>query len=517
VTLVAQTLNDLYFSVSVSKVYLSPVIAAGGVALGVIATTAAALPPAIEATRAAPDSAMRRSDLEAAVHRRLRAWARLGLALVILSVIIMAIPSKSVFIGFVCLWSLVFGCAMLTPAATATLIAVLQRVPFLFREPPQKLALRSVSATLSRTSIATMALMIATATGIGIGVMIASFRGSVVDWLDTLLRADIYVADTSASDPFSAAAIDRKLLDRLRDLPGVEALSTVRRLDVGSGTERVELAVYELPRQARPGFQFKNGNSGDIWDRWDRDDVVIVSEPFAYRRDLAPGDQLELHGQEGPKAFEIVGIYYDYSSEHGVVAISRSTFERHWNDGRYNGIGVYAASFVDDDGLMAEIRRALPEYATFTVRSIAALKADSLVVFDRTFAITGVLRLLAVIVAFIGVLGALLALQLERTREFGVLRALGFSDAEIRRLVLTHTGLIGFVAGLIAIPVGIVMAAVLIFVINLRSFGWTMAVDVPLFVLVQAWSLAVISALLAGVIPAIKATRIPPAVALRYE
>ena len=151
------------------------------------------------------------------------------------------------------------------------------------------------------------------------------------------------------------------------------------------------------------------------------------------------------------------------------------------------------------------------------IRSNASLREASLEVFDRTFGVTSVLRLLAGAVAFVGVLSALLALQLERARELGVLRAIGLTPRQVRRLVLSETGLMGAIAGLIALPLGAGLAWILIEHINTRAFGWSLWLQLPASLLVQALGLAVLAALLAGLVPAWRMARISPARALRSE
>jgi putative ABC transport system permease protein len=138
-------------------------------------------------------------------------------------------------------------------------------------------------------------------------------------------------------------------------------------------------------------------------------------------------------------------------------------------------------------------------------------------IFERTFTITEVLRWLAGLVAFFGILSALLALELERTREFGVLRAIGFAPWQLRRLMLMQTGLLGLVAGLIAIPLGVTLAALLVFVINERAFGWSMAFVIPPRILAGGVMLALAAALAAGIAPAVRMPRVPLAAALREE
>jgi len=146
-----------------------------------------------------------------------------------------------------------------------------------------------------------------------------------------------------------------------------------------------------------------------------------------------------------------------------------------------------------------------------------SIREQSLAVFDRTFVVTRVLRILAIAVAFVGVLSALMALQLERSREHAVLRSIGLTRGQLLGLILLQTSILGLSAGLLSIPMGWVMGGLLIRVINLRSFGWTMDMVVPGSALLLGLGLAWIAALLAGLYPAIKAMRAEPVMALREE
>jgi putative ABC transport system permease protein len=123
-------------------------------------------------------------------------------------------------------------------------------------------------------------------------------------------------------------------------------------------------------------------------------------------------------------------------------------------------------------------------------------------IFDRTFAITGALQVLATLVAFIGVLSAMLSLQLEKQRQLGILRAVGLSIRQLWTLVLLETGLMGSVAGLLAMPTGYILLLILVYIINRRSFGWTLQMQLSPGPFVEALGVAVLAALLAGIYPA---------------
>lgn len=191
-----------------------------------------------------------------------------------------------------------------------------------------------------------------------------------------------------------------------------------------------------------------------------------------------------------------------------------SQFRSVWNDNGLDGIGIEVRNSNDIEAVAGDLSQRLPAGAARLTTS-AGIKRISLEVFDRTFLITEVLRILAGGIAFLGMLSALMALQLARRREFGILRSLGFAPKHLRQMIITETGIIGLCAGLIALPVGVALSALLVFVINVRSFGWTMEFNILPQALLPGLLLAVTAAVLAGIAPALRSYRYPVADALR--
>jgi putative ABC transport system permease protein len=247
------------------------------------------------------------------------------------------------------------------------------------------------------------------------------------------------------------------------------------------------------------------------------DEGVIVSEPFAFRRELDVGDPVRLETPAGVREPPILGVFYDYGSDQGAMIVSRGLYDRYFDDPGVTSLALFLQPGADSEAVVADLLALVPEGRTVVVRTNDALRAASLEVFDRTFEVTAVLRLLAFIVAFVGVLSALMALELERSRELGVMRAWGLTPGEVWRLVITQTGLMGLVSGILAVPMGIALSIVMIFVINKRSFGWTLDMQIGPEVLAQALGLALVGALVAGLYPAWRMSRTSPALALRGE
>jgi len=243
---------------------------------------------------------------------------------------------------------------------------------------------------------------------------------------------------------------------------------------------------------------------------------VLISESYAYRHRLGVGDGVRLRTARGDHVFPVVGVYYDYGSEQGTVTLSRAAYDAWWDDGAVTGVGLYLAPGVDAS-VMAERLRQGAGAAPLLIRSNRDIRASAMQVFERTFAVTAVLRLLVIVVAVIAVVGALAALILERAREWAVLRALGMLPRQLAGLVLTETLLMGLAAGLFALPLGLGVAYVLTAVIQPRAFGWTMGYSVAPALLAQALLLTLAAAALAAVYPAWRVARSVPAAGLRAE
>lgn len=513
--LVTRTINDLFFVVSVSEVSVTPAAIAKAVALGIGATLIAAVAPALEATGAAPRAVLSRGTLEARARWAAPRLAWIGVAAALAGSLLL-LAGGGVGVGFVGLFVLILACALVTPLAVLGLSRLAAPPAGWMFGAVGRMAARGISGALSRTAVAVTALMVAVSATIGVGLMITSFRGAVVRWLEGTLRSDVYVSPPSLIGSRSEAPLDPALVDRLTRTPGVAGASTSRVSVVPGPQGPVSVVALGLGRGRRPGFPLSGGDPGTVWAAFDRG-AVLVSEPFASRHRTRPGDTVRLRTDRGEREFPVAGVFYDYGSSAGVVLMRRETYDRHWDDRAVSGLGLEAGPGVDVGRLVDALRARVGPGHEVVIRSNRALREASLEIFDRTFAITTVLRLLTVVVAFIGVLSALLAQQLERVREIGVLRALGLTPRQVWSMVTMQTGLVGLIAGLLALPVGVLLAFVLIFVINQRSFGWTMPLEVRADVLLQGLLLAVAAGLLAGLYPARRMARASPSEALRDE
>jgi putative ABC transport system permease protein len=513
--LVTQTINDLYFVLEVRRVPLLPETLAKGAALGILATLAAALPPALEATSAPPRAVLARSFLEARSRKLMPLALGSGFLMLLLGGGVLLVESWGIPGSFAGLFALIVGYALLVPAGVVLLAWLLRPVLGALFGVIGRMAARGVLVSLSRTGVATAALVVAVSATIGVGIMVGSFRLTVQNWLESWLRADYYLSSAEGGDARRRPPLDPALVQRLSRVPGATS-SLTRRVTLTTAAGPLELFAAEVPRSTFASYRFKEGNPQLAWGSYSQGNSVLVSEPFSYRHRIHLGDRVPLPTRDGLRTFPVAGVVYDYGSDQGIVMLSRTGYLRYWGDASVDGMGFYAASGVGAAELASRIRTLAGESRVRLV-SNAELRRATMAVFDRTFAITGVLRLLTMVVAFVGILSALMAMQVERARELAVLRALGLTPAQVWGVITGETFIIGLAAGLLSLPLGVLQSLVLIFVVNRRSFGWTMEPYLSPELLVQAVLLSLGAALLAGIYPSLRIARLQPALALKEE
>jgi putative ABC transport system permease protein len=508
--LVSRSINDFYFRISVSEVAASPFSIGKGLIAGFGATLLAAAVPAIEAASYQPRLALARSVIEHRTGRLLPMIAIAGLAAVLVAVVLLQLSGSNLVAGLTAVFMLILGFSLCVPLAVKAITSAVEPLARKVGGTTARLAVSGIGANLSRTGVAIVALAVAVSATIGVSVMVESFRGSVSTWLDRTLQSDIYVGAPHA-------ALEHELIEDLVITPGIEAYSSSRRFWMENESGRTRIIALKMAPGSYPGTEILDVDPVAVWPAFEKAGAVLVSEPYAYRNGIAAGDSIKLLTQSGERNFPVAAVYQSYDVNAGAVLMSRKTYDTFWDDPRIDSIGLYLSPGTDVQEIMQQLETISQGRQQILMRSNQELRALSLQIFDRTFIITDVLYWLATGVALIGILSAMLALQLERARELAVLRALGMTRAQLGSMVTTQTAMIGLLSGLAALPLGLVMAWVLIEVINRRAFGWQMDILVSWQVLIVAVLFSVGAALLAGVYPAWRAASSQPALAMREE
>jgi putative ABC transport system permease protein len=520
VKLMAATVESLYVSSRPGSIELSIWSGVLAFVIGVGVAIVSAYSPAREASLVSPVEAMARGRREymTRVHKSRDLWLALILGiLAAASSRIPAIEGKPVF-GYLAAVLFVVASALAIPAFTDALISRSSRWLGKALGVEALLASQSLSGSLRRTSVLVGALSTAIAMMTSVGIMVGSFRETVLVWMNDRLPADLYLRPAGNPAPDRHPTISLELADKISKLSGVAGVDRLRAYEISYDGMPATLASVDLSalRSDHRSNFFSGRPTKQVLSQIRDADAVVVSEPFTYKHHVRAGDTITLALGNSRSSFRIVDVYYDYGSERGSILMDRQTMLRYLPDPTPSNLAIYVAPNTSVEIVREEITQASAGYRVL-LASNRDLRMEAIRIFDRTFAITYALEAVAVIVAVMGVAGALLALVIDRRRELGLLRFLGAAAGQVRKQILVEAGLLGLLANFAGLALGFALSLVLIYVINKQSFGWTIRFHWPVAVLLGAISVVYAATVLAGLYPAQVAVRLNPLEAVHEE
>ena len=339
-----------------------------------------------------------------------------------------------------------------------------------------------------------------------VGIMVGSFRQTVAVWMDNQLKADFYLRPAGSSSADRHPTMASAIADRIAQLPGVASVDRFRAYPISYQGLPATLAGGE----SKTSTHFLPGeNSDEILRLLPTGDFAVVSEPFANKHNIHIGSYVTLPLAGATHSFKVLGIYYDYSTERGYIILSRPTLLKYLPDPASSNLAVNLKPAADPAAVRAGIGRIIAGRAVLVFPN-STLRRGAIEIFDRTFRITYALEAVAISVAVMGIAGALLAMVIDRRREFALLRFLGAAQPQVRNIILFEAGLLGLLANVIGLILGALLSLILIFVINKQSFGWTFQFHWPVEMLLSALTVVYLATVLAGLYPARTALRMNP-------
>jgi putative ABC transport system permease protein len=519
---VARTVSALYLPVDAHAGWPTLTEAVAGVVAGLAAALVAAWIPARQAARLDPTRILHPGTAPEIFRVRAGLLAGWGTGMLILAFLAScaALAGFSALFGFAAAFLVLAGGSLLVPASMNVAARVVRGLPL--RGSAGALLRLSVGQTLRamhRTAPTAAALAAAAAMTVGIGVMIHSFRGSVVDWVGRTLAADLFIAPAANELVGLEHTLPPEAVAWWKARPEVESVGTFRELEARTTTgESVTLGLVGGPARGAVDFLHGDGEAKCAAIEWGG--CTALSESLARRFRLSPGEELVLAGPNGPVRLKVLDLYRDYTRDRGIAMVGAAALRKGWGVPGEHSLAVKFrpdATTEQREKAKREFLSAFGGREAYACYANAALRERILAIFDQTFAVTAILRSIAVAVAVGGVLLTLGILVLERTRDLGILRAMGASRVQVSHLMLVEAGFLGLIASGVGLVSGIGLALVLTFVINRVFFGWTIDLSFPWWELAALpwWMTA--TALVAGVIPALRASEVAPAAALRME
>ncbi|MFT4119207.1 ABC transporter permease [Bradyrhizobium sp.] len=494
---VAASLRGLYGAQIPGQLTLRPEWWLAGVGISIAGAIVAAATSLIKAFRMPVLATAQPRAWQQAQHRwlvlqSLAACAVFAVALLLLHY------GQSLIAGFGVLAALMLGAALTLPAIIELILLAGQRQA---RGPLALWFWADSRQQLSGLSLALMALLLALAVNVGVSTMVETFSRTFVGWLNGRLAADVYI---SASDNAQAVAIRNWLKARAE----VQAILSGGRAETqvqGQPVELLGLPDHALYRERWPLLE----TAPRAWSQLVPGNAAFISEQLSRRLNVRVGDVIEVPAPGGTWELDIVGIYADYGNPKGQLAVNVAALIRQFPQTPQTRIGL----IVPRDKISGLITALRQQFALDdrSVADQATVKAESIRIFNRTFAVTSALNAFTLGVAGIALLTSLLTLANSRLPQLAPLWAIGLTRPRLAAIELTKTLSVALFTSLLAVPLGLLVAWCLIAIVNVKAFGWRLPFHVFPLQLVELVAVALFASLLAALLPMVRLARMQPA------
>ena len=477
VGMLADTVNALYFATSVEALSMNGMDLSIGLGLGVIFSFLAGWLPARDATLTPPAQILAKGDWSPGF-----SWLRkpnAGLGLLILGGLALLFPpyemtggSKMPAGGFVAAGCWVLGSALLSGHLLVFLAKWFR--PFA-TGPVSRLACSRLLDGSSRHRLAVAGLVVAVSMVTGMFQMIGSFRDTIEEWFDVRFQADLYVSESGVTGAGSLNGIDPMVMKELLGDPNIEYADIMRICYAKPAKGITVLAGVDLEHWSEKARQIWLEKPGEL-QVIDGAEAALVSETFARRFEVLNGGVVELDTPAGKKRISPFGIFCDYGNEFGMAAVDQDKWVEWVGTDRPINASLY---LTDSDQVKETSDRLRLAYPGLDVRDEKELRDVAIGIFEQTFQATHALSIIGLVVAFAGLLLGLLSIFDESTQTWQTLKHLGFSTSRFILSAGLEGGGIGLAAWVSGVIAGLAMGWLLIFVINVQSFGWTLLWTIP--------------------------------------
>jgi putative ABC transport system permease protein len=376
-------------------------------------------------------------------------------------------------------WAGYAGIALLLLGTVMIMPSVATRVLRLVPSPQPvsaALAVARAQAAPRQASVTVAAIVSSLSLMVAMMVMVASFRASLDTWLQHMLPADLYLRTSSAGE---TGFLTPGQQEAIVTAPGVEHAAFIRSQQVYLRADRAPLTLLARPiDRARPGDTLVL-QSETLVPGPGAPPPVWISEAVHDVYGWKPGDLVRLPLAGAERLFTVAGVWRDYARQTGGLIVERSVYIEMTGDRLANDVALWLAPGTNPDRFAQALRARLGASDDLELNETGAMRARSLAVFDRTFAVTYGLEAVAILIGLAGVSASFSAQALARRREFGVLRHLGMTRRQIAAMLGAEGALLAAFGAAVGLALGCAIGLVLIHVVNRQSFHWSMDAHWP--------------------------------------
>ncbi|MDK2792590.1 MAG: putative transport system permease protein [Deferribacteres bacterium] len=491
------TISTIFKPVYIKNIFVFNKYTIYSVVLGVIISLFSSIFPSIEATKVRPTETIRKGTFELKFRKYFFAGFILGVILIFSGIMVSFIDYKSkyfdqLYLSYLGVFLILLGFCAAAFFYLEKLLVLLEKTIKRFFKTVGIISFADIYSSSYRFAIALISVSISTALIISMVTLIDSFKTSLSDWIDDNLRADIFIKSSSCSSNFCFEPLEEDVLQKIKTLDEVEAVSTFRAMPgtfkgknilFGFGEERVVKKHHD-------GIENFNVTKS-----------VAISEYLKVKYGIDKGDYIDIDTPKGTEKFKVREVFTSYSTTNGFIIFDNSFQKKYWGELKFTQISIYLKKGANPDNVIAELEDLINKNKSLDIYNNLTIRQKVIKIFDKSFAITYAIQLIALIVSLLGVGNMLYAVSLERRKEISILKYLGSSNkllVKIYTFSATVIGILGTIYG--SIPGGI-LSIIIIRVVNTKSFGWTIEFDVRYFKLFILLLILIIFVSIAGFLP----------------
>jgi putative ABC transport system permease protein len=518
---VSRTISAIYVRVNATDVQVTLLELSLGLLLGLLGSAIAALRPAIHASAVPPVEALRKDAATGAGAQSLQTLPTvLGAVLLALAwpaLVVLGTPIENFPLGgYIAIFCVLMGATLSSPWILRSFQVPFQRLGSAVFGISGRLAADNFTRAPGRSAVPVSALSLGVAMTIAIGGFVGSFQRSTEEWIEQSVPADLFITSSSKLAGVQNTPVRPDIAPELEKLQGVQHVDLVRIVPHDVLGLRVYLVVYTP--EIHDARAHQNILAGKLPTREERArGAVSISENLAWRRQLKPGSTFPLNTPTGEHTFTVAAVVTDYTSDQGTVFLSREVYLEMFRDDTVDTFELYLSDPSRLDALRQEITARFAKQYNLFVLTNQDLRNEARKLVEAAFGVTYAMEVVAVLLALLGVINTLLSAVLDRTREIGLLRAVGAGRAHVLKMFTAEAAFIGLAGGLLGIVTGWVVGIVVTQVVGTQSTGWSFPYRFPAMLALQMTVAASLCAVLAGLLPARRAARLDVVEALAYE
>ena len=521
IVMVEKTMTRFYGGPAVSDYFITWTDAFATLGLGLVVSLLASLVPAFDSAAVRPNESWREGSLEKTYKGRQRMYSIIGgfsiLAAAGLAVIdYRFVPFDFPWLSYAAIILFIMGCTMNSPLYLGGSLRVLKRPLYRVFKASARIALGDTGGSRYRFSLALMSVAVSSALIVAIVTSVFSLKSSFIDWIHRYINADIYIQSASCPSNFCFYPLPEEVIDKVKSLPGVERLGMYRAVQVDFQGRKIVAGFGDSDLL----WKYQPNLSRDEKERLQRlaqYREVAISDYLKIKYGLKRGDVLELETPKGRARFTINSSSISYSTLSGFIYMDHRWLKEYWGLDDATQLSLYLSKNADKNNIIRTIEQGLGRKYALDVSDNKELRTTVLTIFDRSFALTYTIEVIAIIISIIGVVNALLILVFEKKHSISILRYLGATWKHISQSMVLAASIIGIAGIALGCVMGTAISMVITHVINRISFGWEVSLRIPFMPLLFLMALLFITTMAAGLAPSYLARKIDPKAYISFE